>query len=93
MPKRRRKRRITILDLLRLFPGPPRTAEEPCPEEDILAGLIEGILHPNLREKILDHMAECSRCLEAVCLTVKARLGERGQVKKRPCSRHAPRRP
>lgn len=54
------------------------TANTPCPSDLELARFVEGTLPPDLRARMVAHLAECDDCREVVATVVAAQEGEDG---------------
>jgi hypothetical protein len=48
----------------------PKT-NEPCPDEETLAGFVDGLLDKKEAEKLKHHLIKCSKCAEVVALAQK----------------------
>ena len=42
-----------------------------CPSDALLAKYVEGLVTPNERDKIEEHLAECRRCRTIIALVLK----------------------
>lgn len=52
-----------------------------CPDEEMLACFVEGLLDDRERGQIRQHLFKCSRCREAVIISFKIKISDDTRLK------------
>jgi len=49
----------------------PKPHRQSCPDEETLACFVDGLLGIKKRDKVIEHLIRCNRCLECVIMSIR----------------------